>query len=110
MTHKMATKTSIHAKAQRDQTRLSCRVSARIKQQVEEAAALLGQSITDFTESALAEKAQAVLDHHERIVLSDRDFARFVELVESPKSPTAALRSAMSEYSALSMTHPASNL
>ena len=33
--------------------RLSCRVSPRIKRQVEEAATYLGQSITDFTEVAL---------------------------------------------------------
>ena len=78
--------------------RLSCRVSVRIKHQAEEAAALLGQSITDFTESALADKAQAVLERHERISLSDRDFARFVAAIEKPDQPTEALRAAMADF------------
>ena len=35
--------------------RLSCRINSRVKQQVEQIASRLGQSITDFTEAALAE-------------------------------------------------------
>lgn len=81
-----------------DQARINCRVDARIKQRAEEAASLLGQSITDFTEMALAEKADAVLAQHERIVLSERDFARFLEAIEKPASPTPALREAAAEY------------
>lgn len=90
--------------------RLSCRVNSRIKQQAEEAASLLGQSITDFTEAALAEKAQAVLERHERIVLSKRDFARFVELLQNPPPPTQELREAMAEYRRLKAAHPEANL
>jgi len=78
--------------------RLSCRISVRIKHQAEEAAALLGQSIAAFTESALAEKAQAVLERHERIILSDRDFARFVAYIDNPEPPTEALKAAMADY------------
>jgi uncharacterized protein (DUF1778 family) len=78
--------------------RLNCRVSVRIKHQAEEAAALLGQSITDFTESALADKAQEVLERHERIILSDRDFARFVAAIESPPEPTEGLKALMAEH------------
>ena len=90
--------------------RLSCRVSVRIKHQAEEAAALLGQSITDFTESALADKAQAVLERHERITLSDRDFARFVAAIENPAPPTEALKKAMADYRALQARNPDAGL
>jgi uncharacterized protein (DUF1778 family) len=90
--------------------RLSCRVSARIKHRAEEAASLLGQSITDFTEAALAEKAQTVLDMHARITLSERDFARFVELIDNPKPPTPELVGAMAEYQRLKAANPQSNL
>src|SRR5271165_1712478 len=86
--------------------RLSCRVSARIKNRAEEAAAVLGQSITDFTEAALADKAQAVLDQNERILLSERDFARFVASLESPEPPTEKLRKAMADYQQLKAEHP----
>ena len=78
--------------------RLSCRVSARIKHQAEEAATLLGQSITDFTESALADKAQAVLEQHQRITLSQRDFDSFVAAIERPEQPTSALRAAIADF------------
>lgn len=88
----------MHSEPNETYARLSCRVSSRIKHQAEEAAAILGQSITDFTESALADKAQAVLERHERITLSERDFARFVAAIENPEPPTQALRDAVSEF------------
>ena len=91
-------KTSIVQDQEKDYARLSCRVQTRIKQSAEQAASLLGQSITDFTEAALAEKAQSVLEMHTRITLTERDFTRFVELVENPPPPTAALRAAMADY------------
>ena len=93
-----------------EQARLSCRVSARIKKRAEDAASLLGQSITDFTEAALEEKAQAVLERHERITLSERDFAQFTALLESPKPPTPELRDAMADYQRLKAAHPDANL
>ncbi len=86
--------------------RLNCRVSARIKQLAEEAANVLGQSITDFTELALAEKAEAVLAQHDRITLSERDFARFMLAIENPKEPTPALRAAAEEYKRLRTQEP----
>ena len=86
--------------------RLNCRVDAHIKQRAEEAARLLGQSITDFTELALAEKAEAVLSQHDRIVLSERDFARFVEILENPPAPTAKLREAAAAYKRFRSENP----
>ena len=80
------------------------------KQQAEQAASLLGQSITDFTEAALAEKAQVVLQQQERIVLSERDFARFVELIETPPAPTPQMREAMKEYRRSQTAHPDAGL
>ncbi len=93
-----------------DYVRLSCRVQAHIKQQAEQAASLLGQSITDFTEAALAEKAQSVLERNERIILSQRDFARFVELIENPPPPSQELRAAIADYRQLKAAHPDANL
>jgi len=90
--------------------RLSCRVDARIKQRAEEAASLLGQSITDFTEAALAEKAQVILERHERITMSERDFARFVEMIENPPPPTQKLREALAEFRRLQAARPEANL
>lgn len=93
-----------------DYARVNCRVNARIKQQAAEAASLLGQSMTDFTESALAEKAQAVLERHERIILSQRDFARFVAHIEKPDPSTPELRAAMADYQQRKTASPDANL
>ena len=89
--------------------RINCRVSPAIKQRAEEAAHLLGQSITSFTEAALAEKAQQVLDWHERIVLSERDFERFVQIITNAPPPTPALVNAMREYEAQRDAQPDGN-
>ena len=99
-----------HEGPQGQYVRLSCRVDARIKSRAEEAAALLGQSITDFTEEALADKAQAVLDRHARITLSDQNFAKFLGLIENPKPPTPALVDAMAKYEERKRAKPESNL
>lgn len=97
---------TVEAKETTDYARLNCRVNVRIKQRAEEAASLLGQSITDFTELAIAEKADAVLAQHDRIILSERDFARFVELIEKPAAPTEKLRAAVQEYKRLKAENP----
>ena len=86
--------------------RINCRISPTIKARVEEAAQALGQSITTFTETALAEKAQSVLAEQERIVLSEAQFARFVEILEDPSPPTPALVRAMQKYQATKVAHP----
>ena len=86
--------------------RLNCRISPLIKQQAEAAAHALGQSITAFTETALAEKAQSVLAEQERIVLSEQQFARFVEILEDPAPPTPALVRAAKQYQKTKAAHP----
>lgn len=90
-------------------TRLSCRVNPRIKQRAEAAAALLGQSMTDFTEAALQEKAEAVLEQIQRIQLSERDFERFFEAVNSSALPTQSLAAAMQEYERQRALEPEGN-
>jgi uncharacterized protein (DUF1778 family) len=79
--------------------RLSCRIRSRTKERVEAAARLLGQSITDFTEAALDEKALHVLAEEERILLSEQAFREFVAAISSePEKPTPKLLSAVERY------------
>lgn len=86
--------------------RLNCRISLVVKQQAEAAAQVMGLSITAFTETALAEKAQHVLAEQERIVLSETQFARFVEILEDKTPPTSALQEAMKQYQTAKAAHP----
>lgn len=95
---------------EKNSDRINVRISPRIKQQAESAARALGQSITAFTETALAEKAQSVLAEQERIVLSEAQFARFVEILEDPVPPTPKLVRAMQEYQATKAAHPGRGL
>lgn len=79
--------------------RLSCRVSPVTKNRAELAARALGQTVTHFTEEAISKRAEEVLAEQNRIVLSERDFAAFIEAINSPpKPPTAGLLAAVAEY------------
>ena len=89
--------------------RLSCRVNPRIKQRAEEAAALLGQSMTDFTEAALKEKAEAILEQVHKIQLSERVFERFATAINTPTPPTNELVAAMQEYERQRAEEPEGN-
>jgi len=89
--------------------RINCRVSASIKRRAEEAAEILGQSITAFTETALAEKAGDVFSRMGAIRLSERDFQNFVKAINDPPRPTAKLRKAAAAYKRLRSRDPESN-
>lgn len=102
--------TSRPAKARTVRDRLNCRIDGRIKERAEAAAILLGQDLTAFTETALDEKAQEVLEREERIVLSESDFARFVESINNPQPPTQALIEARRAYRQLQTEFPDNNL
>ena len=90
-------------------TRLNCRVSSAIKRRAEEAAGLLGQSITAFTESALTEKAEEVLSRLGRIQLSDRDSQFFARAINNPPRPTEKLRKASAAYKKCRTRNPQEN-
>lgn len=79
--------------------RLSCRIRPVVKEQAEAAARLLGQSITDFAEAALEEKARTVLAENERIVLSERAFDAFLAAITAePERPSEKLLAAVADY------------
>lgn len=97
------------AKETSSYARINCRVSASIKKRAEEAAEILGQSITAFTETALAEKSVDVFSHLGAIRLSERDFQQFVQAINGPARPTAKLRKAAAAYKRLRAQDPESN-
>jgi len=79
--------------------RLSCRVRPRVKERAEAAARILGQSITDFAEAALQEKAEAVLAENDRIVLSEAAFDELMAVINAkPHTPSEKLLRAVADY------------
>jgi uncharacterized protein (DUF1778 family) len=67
------------------------RTSPEVKQRITDAAALLGQSLTDFIESAAAERAQQILAQ-QTLVLTNAERDRFLAAIENPSAPTPAMQ------------------
>jgi uncharacterized protein (DUF1778 family) len=85
-------------------TKSDARVDFRLTQQakavIEEAAALAGQSLSDFAVSTLLEKANQVLNAKRHRSLSERDARTFLKLLDSAPKPNQALREAAAWYKA----------
>ena len=73
--------------------RMNFRISSDAKEKIEEAATLLGTSLTGFAVQTLVERADKVIERHNRVVLSDRDRDRFLSLLQED-TPNEALQEA----------------
>ena len=79
--------------------RLNFRLSAELKQIIEQAAAHMGQTVSDFAVSTLVQNARRVMEEHDRTELSRRDRDVFVNLLEDSKArPNRALTAAARKY------------
>jgi uncharacterized protein (DUF1778 family) len=79
--------------------RLNFRLSSDLKEVIEEAAASLGQSVSDFAVSTLVQQARSVIEQRNVTVLSDRDRDRFIDLLDEDEArPNAALITAAKRY------------
>ena len=74
--------------------RLELRATKEEKRLLTTAAAYERLDVTSFIMRAALPAARDVVNRNERIVLSERDTARVLELLENPPKPTAALRAA----------------
>lgn len=82
------------------QTQFNIRMSYIDKQRIEAAARASRQSLTEFTQNALAEKADAVLAHNEQVILSERDYNLFVAMMTSDSEPTELAKQDAAEFRA----------
>ena len=78
--------------------RLEARVSAEQKALIERAAALQGQSLTDFVVQSAQAAAVAVIREREVLALTERDTAALVEALLNPAPPNEALRAAFARH------------
>jgi uncharacterized protein (DUF1778 family) len=79
--------------------RLNFRLPAELKDVIEEAAASLGQSVSDFAVSTLVQQARSVIEQRNVTTLSDRDRERFIALLDDAEGrPNAALVKAAKRY------------
>lgn len=79
--------------------RLEFRVTSEQKEAIEEAAAIEGRTVTDFSASALYERAQEVIDRDRRIRVDAIRFDAFIEVMERPAREVSGLRELLSRES-----------
>ena len=78
--------------------RLDFRIEARTKESIAQAAALCGQTVSDFAKSALASKAAEVIQRSRVTLLTDDEWQRFMKIVDSDAEPNARLKRAAKRY------------
>jgi uncharacterized protein (DUF1778 family) len=77
--------------------RFDLKLDSSEKKIVARAAALMGTTMAGFVRAAAKEKAQALLERETRVVLGERDFARFAAAISGPFEPNAHLAQALKE-------------
>jgi len=77
--------------------RIEFRVRSDKKELIEQAAQLLGLTITEYACSRLVQDAQKTIAEHNVTRLTDRDRDIFLAMLESKAEPNQALRRAFQE-------------
>jgi len=87
--------------------RLDVEIAEEDKLLIEQAAAISGKSLGEFVIPLVVDQAKLVVMGQHTTVLSERDSRSFLEMLDAPPKPNAALRKAMAElnrtYSAPTM-------
>jgi uncharacterized protein (DUF1778 family) len=84
--------------AAKNDARLNFRLASDLKRTIEEAAALTGQTVSEFAVSTLVRNARKVIDERRRMELSRRDRELFVKLLDQEAKPNKALVAAARKY------------
>jgi uncharacterized protein (DUF1778 family) len=82
-------------------TRFDFRIEPARKEMIEQAASLLGMSLTQFAKTAMIDRAQEIVRQHTATVLSDRDRDIFLAALDADVRPNAATRRAIKRYKRL---------
>jgi uncharacterized protein (DUF1778 family) len=83
----------------RSEARLNFRLPVQLKEVIEEAAAALGQSVSDFAVATLVQTARTVIQQRTTTELTSRDRDRFLALLDDTSArPTRALSAAAARY------------
>ncbi|MGE0281139.1 MAG: DUF1778 domain-containing protein [Rhizobiaceae bacterium] len=82
-------------------SRIELRVRDDQKALIARAAAIRNLDVTGFIMDAVMPEAEAVIERAEKIILSERDSRRLLELLENPPAPTERLLRAMKSFKTL---------
>ena len=92
----IAAKKGIRKRARTE--RLEARLSGAMKREIERAAMLAGQSITDFVLVSAARAARETILEHQVMKLAAEDSRLFVEALLNPPAPNARLKAAFARH------------
>lgn len=79
-------------------SRLNIRCDARTRELLDRAAAYAHVSVSEFVLKQAMAKAETVVQEHETITLQSDDFQAFLEAIETPAKPNAALQRAFQRH------------
>ncbi|WP_033923556.1 type II toxin-antitoxin system TacA family antitoxin [Sphingomonas sp. 37zxx] len=88
----------VGAVEERSSERMNFRTKPRIKQAIQQAAALSGVDDSVFTMNAAYRSAMETIAAHERTSLQPVDHASFFAALDAPSAPTDRLRAAFARY------------
>lgn len=74
-----------------ESSRINLRTSAEAKAMIEDAAALMGTTVSTFILQNAYEAARRVVSDYDTLMLTQRDFEEFAYSMEKPPKPKAAL-------------------
>lgn len=90
------------ASVSRNDARINVRLPSELKETIEEAAAALGQTVSEFAISTVVREARQVLHDAQITRLSNRDRDNFLKALDSiDAKPNAALKAAARRYGTL---------
>lgn len=78
--------------------RLDMRLSAEAKALLEKAASYNEQSLTDYALAHLVKSARETIEQHERIILTEKEAARFLAALDEPPRRIPALEELAEQY------------
>ena len=71
--------------------RIELRLTSQQKRDIEQAAAISGRSVTDFSVPLLVEEANEVIRHERELRMSASAWDAFNEILDAPAKPLAGL-------------------
>ncbi len=77
----------------REQSRLNFRLAPEIKARVARAATIVGQDLTEFAVATLSQKADEVLERHDRLLLGSEDYQFFLNALGETKTAAPSKKS-----------------
>lgn len=78
--------------------RIDLRVSVDQKTKIQKAVDIRGEKLSEFILSCVMPEVEKILTEQERVVLNNKAWQSFMNLLENPAPASSALKAAMKDY------------